>query len=117
MTESVFGQDHAVEALLLALLADGHVLTRGWQGLRAIRYLWSNLDAAFLRTQFTDDLLPADVTGARFDGSGQEIFASPGPLFANIILADDINFAPPDTQAVLLEAMEQRRVWAAGAWR
>ena len=118
MAESLFGQEHVIDRLLIALLVNGHVLTEVAPGLpRAINELRKNLAAAFSRIQFTPDLWPSDVTGAEVnsekDGQG-ESHVSLGPIFANLLLVDDINYAPVATQNVLLRAMEKRQVWVAG---
>jgi MoxR-like ATPase len=118
---SIVGQPALVERLLIALLADGHLLVEGLPGLaktRAIKALARELDGQFSRVQFTPDLLPADITGAEMyhanpEGGGEFRFA-PGPVFANLLLADEINRAPPKVQAALLEAMEERQVTIAG---
>ncbi|MGR3661346.1 MAG: AAA family ATPase [Paracoccaceae bacterium] len=120
MAESIIGQEDVIERLLIGLLADGNLLVEGLPGLaktRAIKSLAKNVDADFSRIQFTPDLLPADVTGTEVyytvDGEGQFKF-EPGPIFGNIILADEINRAPAKVQAALLEAMEERQVTVAG---
>ncbi len=121
ISESVIGQERAVDRLLIALLADGHVLMEGLPGLaktRTIKSLAKHLESAFSRIQFTPDLLPADVTGSEMwidqgDGRGSLKF-QPGPIFGNLILADEINRAPAKAQAALLEAMEERQVTVAG---
>ncbi|HEB90636.1 MAG TPA: AAA family ATPase [Deltaproteobacteria bacterium] len=120
MGRSIIGQDEVIERLLIGLLANGNLLIEGLPGLaktRAIRTLATNLDAAFSRIQFTPDLLPSDVTGTEVyhsvDGRGEFRF-EPGPVFANIVLADEINRAPAKVQSALLEAMEERQVTVAG---
>ncbi len=120
MGESIIGQERVIDRLLVGLLANGNLLVEGLPGLaktRAIKALARNLEAAFSRIQFTPDLLPSDVTGTevyhQVDGSGQFRF-EPGPIFANIVLADEINRAPAKVQAALLEAMEERQVTVAG---
>ncbi len=120
MSEAVIGQEAAIDRLLVALLANGHVLMEGLPGLaktRTIKTLAKNLEAAFSRIQFTPDLLPADVTGTEiyYDEGGKGSFKfQPGPVFGNLILADEINRAPAKAQAALLEAMEERQVTVAG---
>ncbi len=116
LAESLFGQGHVLDALLLALLADGHVLTEmAPAGPKAMRALYPHLDASFSRVQFTSDLLPSDLTYTGVYCNKQADVRDPrGPLWANLLLADDLNLAPPDTQAVLLEAMENRRVSGPG---
>lgn len=120
MTESIVGQDRMIERLLLGLLADGHLLVEGLPGLaktRAIKSLAKHLDARLSRVQFTPDLLPADITGSDIyvtDGGKGEFRFQPGPLFANLVLADEVNRSPAKVQAALLEAMEERQVTVGG---
>jgi MoxR-like ATPase len=118
--QSIIGQEHIVERLLIGLLANGNLLVEGLPGLaktRAIKSLAKNLKAGLSRIQFTPDLLPSDITGTevyhQVDGRGEFRF-SPGPIFNNLILADEINRAPAKVQAALLEAMEERQVTVAG---
>ena len=120
MGKSIIGQEAVVERLIIGLLANGNLLVEGLPGLaktRAIKALASNLEADFSRIQFTPDLLPSDVTGTEIyyqkDGGGEFRFA-PGPIFANIVLGDEINRAPAKVQAAMLEAMEERQVTVAG---
>jgi MoxR-like ATPase len=115
--QSVVGQARMIERLVLALLADGHVLIEGLPGLaktRAVKSLSQCLESEFSRIQFTPDLLPSDVTGGeiyRDTGSGGGTFEfRQGPVFGNLILADEINRAPAKVQSALLEAMEERQV-------
>ncbi len=118
--ESIIGQEQVVERLIIALLANGNVLMEGLPGLaktRAIKSLAKNLESAFCRIQFTPDLLPSDVTGTEvyYSDGGKGMFKfQPGPIFGNLILADEINRAPAKVQAALLEAMEERQVTVAG---
>ena len=120
MGRSIIGQDEVVERILLGLLANGNLLIEGLPGLaktRAIKSLASNLEAGMSRIQFTPDLLPSDVTGteAYYSSAGQAEFRfEPGPIFNNLVLADEINRAPAKVQAALLEAMEERQVTVAG---
>ena len=120
MAEAIIGQDQVVERLLIALLANGNVLVEGLPGLaktRAIKALSDNLEAEFSRIQFTPDLLPADITGAEIylgEDAAQRFEFQPGPIFANLVLADEINRSPAKVQAALLEAMEERQVTVAG---
>jgi MoxR-like ATPase len=120
MSRSIIGQEHIIERLLIGLLANGNLLVEGLPGLaktRAVKALATNLEADFSRIQFTPDLLPSDVTGTEIlhsDGGHQEFRFQPGPIFANIVLADEINRAPAKVQAALLEAMEERQVTVAG---
>ena len=120
MQESIIGQEDVVERLIIGLLANGNLLVEGLPGLaktRAIKALANNLEADFSRIQFTPDLLPSDVTGTEVyyqkDGQGEFRF-EPGPIFANIVLGDEINRAPAKVQAAMLEAMEERQVTVAG---
>src|SRR6218665_927243 len=110
----IVGQDRMVRALLLALLADGHVLLEGVPGLAktlAIRTLSDAVTGDFSRVQFTPDLLPADVTGTLIYQQNSGQFAvKKGPIFANFVLADEINRAPAKVQSALLEAMQERQV-------
>ncbi|BCS95355.1 ATPase [Desulfoluna limicola] len=120
MSRSVLGQEAIVDRLLLGLLANGHLLVEGLPGLaktRAVKSLAANLETGMNRIQFVPDLLPSDVTGTEVyhnaDGRGEFQFQA-GPIFNNIILADEINRAPAKVQAALLEAMEERQVTVAG---
>lgn len=110
----IVGQDKMVRSLLIALLADGHILLEGVPGLAktlAIRTLSNAVSADFSRIQFTPDLLPADITGTLIYQQKSELFAvKKGPIFANFVLADEINRAPAKVQAALLEAMQERQV-------
>ncbi len=120
MGRSILGQEAVVERLLLTLLCNGNVLVEGLPGLaktRAVKGLARNLESDFRRIQFTPDLLPSDVTGSEIyhEEGGKGVFRfEPGPIFANIVLADEINRAPAKVQAALLEAMEERTVTVAG---
>ena len=111
---TIVGQKHLVESLLVALLANGHVLLEGVPGLAktlAIKTLAQVIDAKFSRIQFTPDLLPADVTGTMVYSVQKEQFQiKTGPIFANFVLADEINRAPAKVQSALLEAMQERQV-------
>jgi MoxR-like ATPase len=118
MNAAVIGQEAVVERMLIAFLADGHVLMEGLPGVaktRSIKTLGRLVESEFRRVQFTPDLLPSDVTGAEIyrEQSGTFDF-QPGPLFGNLVLADEINRAPAKVQAALLEAMEERQVTVAG---
>jgi len=117
---SVLGQDHLVESMLIGLLANGNLLIESLPGLaktRAVKTLAKHLAADLSRVQFTPDLLPSDVTGAEIyvqtEKGGQFQFEK-GPIFANLVLADEINRAPAKVQSALLEAMEERQVTVAG---
>ncbi|TBZ35077.1 MoxR family ATPase [Rhizobium leguminosarum bv. viciae] len=118
--KSIIGQEAMVERLLLGLLANGHLLVEGLPGLaktRAIKSLAKNLDSELSRVQFTPDLLPADITGSEIyfsEGGKGEFKFQQGPIFANLILADEINRAPAKVQSALLEAMEERQVTVGG---
>ena len=120
MSRSIVGQEHIVERLLIGLLANGNLLVEGLPGLaktRAVKSLAKNLESDFSRIQFTPDLLPSDITGTEVyhQAGGQAEFRfEPGPIFANIVLGDEINRAPAKVQAALLEAMEERQVTVAG---
>ena len=114
MDQTIVGQKHLVDSLLIALLANGHVLLEGVPGLAktlAIKTLASLIDAKYSRIQFTPDLLPADVVGTMVYSAKQEKFeVRRGPFFANFVLADEINRAPAKVQSALLEAMQERQV-------
>jgi len=114
MDQTIVGQKHLVDSLLIALLAGGHVLLEGVPGLaktKAISTLASLIDARFSRIQFTPDLLPADVVGTMIYSIKKEQFeVKKGPVFANFVLADEINRAPAKVQSALLEAMQERQV-------
>jgi len=120
ISQTVLGQQAMIERLLIGLLANGNLLVEGLPGLaktRAIKKLSAFLDAGLSRIQFTPDLLPSDITGSEVyfsaDGKGEFRF-QPGPVFNNLVLADEINRAPAKVQAALLEAMEERQVTVAG---
>jgi len=112
------GQDAMVERLLIGLLTGGHILLEGVPGLAktlAVRTLAQIIDASFSRIQFTPDLLPADLIGTMvFDQKTQDFHVRKGPLFANIILADEVNRAPAKVQSALLEAMQEKQVTIGG---
>ena len=114
MDQVIVGQKHLVESLLIGLLADGHVLLEGLPGLAktlAIKTLSQLIDADFSRIQFTPDLLPADVIGTMvYSQKSEEFKVKRGPVFANFVLADEINRAPAKVQSALLEAMQERQV-------
>ena len=114
MDKVIVGQKHLVESLLIGLLSDGHILLEGVPGLAktlAIKSLASLIQAKYNRIQFTPDLLPADVTGTMIYSQKTETFTvKKGPVFANFILADEINRAPAKVQSALLEAMQERQV-------
>jgi MoxR-like ATPase len=120
MASTIIGQDAVVERLLLTLLCNGNVLVEGLPGLaktRAVKALAANLESDFSRIQFTPDLLPADITGSEMylgEDSEERFVFQAGPLFANIVLADEVNRSPAKVQAALLEAMEERQVTVAG---
>ena len=113
MDQVIVGQKHLVESLLIGLLSDGHVLLEGVPGLAktlAIKTLASLIDAQYSRIQFTPDLLPADVIGTMVYSQKDETFqVKRGPVFANFVLADEINRAPAKVQSALLEAMQERQ--------
>lgn len=114
MDQVIVGQKHLIESLLIGLLSDGHVLLEGVPGLAktlAIKTLASLIDAKYSRIQFTPDLLPADVIGTMIYSQKDEKFVvNKGPVFANFVLADEINRAPAKVQSALLEAMQERQV-------
>jgi MoxR-like ATPase len=114
MDQTIVGQKHLIESLLIGLLSDGHVLLEGVPGLAktlAIKTLASLIDAKYSRIQFTPDLLPADVLGTMiYSQKDEEFQIKKGPVFANFVLADEINRAPAKVQSALLEAMQERQV-------
>ena len=114
MDQVIVGQKHLVESLLIGLLSDGHILLEGVPGLAktlAIKTLASLIDAKYSRIQFTPDLLPADVIGTMiYSQKSEEFQVKQGPVFANFVLADEINRAPAKVQSALLEAMQERQV-------
>ena len=120
----IVGQDEVVRSVLVCLLAEGHVLLEGVPGLGKTQLLKTLADALrleFSRVQFTPDLMPADIVGTQVledahDGHRRFVF-QPGPVFANLVLADEVNRATPKTQSALLEAMQERRVTVAGETR
>jgi MoxR-like ATPase len=120
MFDSIIGQQDVINNLLIGLLANGNILLEGLPGLaktRAVKSLAKNMEADFSRIQFTPDLLPSDITGSEvlYTESGDPKFRfEAGPIFANIVLADEINRAPAKVQAALLEAMEERQVTVSG---
>lgn len=118
MNAAIIGQEDVVERLLIAFLANGHVLMEGLPGVaktRSIKTLGKLIESEFSRVQFTPDLLPSDVTGSEIyrEQNGTFDFQK-GPIFGNLVLADEINRAPAKVQAALLEAMEERQVTVAG---
>jgi MoxR-like ATPase len=118
---AIVGKRDALELILLALLCDGHVLLEDYPGLAKTliaRSFAQTTTLEFARIQFTPDLMPSDVTGSSiFDQRSAEFRFLPGPIFANLLLADEINRAPPKTQAALLEAMQERQVTTEGETR
>jgi MoxR-like ATPase len=114
LSKTIIGQREVVESLVLALIADGHVLLEGPPGLAktlACRALAAALSGEFKRIQFTPDLLPADIVGTRIFDQREAAFTTVlGPIFANVVLADEINRAPAKVQSALLEAMQERQV-------
>ncbi|MEW5056927.1 MAG: MoxR family ATPase [Cycloclasticus sp.] len=119
INQQIIGQDALVERMLVALLADGHILVEGAPGLaktRAINVLSQGIEADFHRVQFTPDLLPSDLTGTDIYRPQQATFEfQQGPLFHNLVLADEINRAPAKVQAALLEAMAERQITVGSA--
>ena len=114
MNQVIVGQKHLIESLLIGLLSDGHILLEGLPGLAktlAIKTLADLIDADYSRVQFTPDLLPADVVGTMiYSQRNEEFSVKQGPIFANFVLADEINRAPAKVQSALLEAMQERQV-------
>jgi MoxR-like ATPase len=114
MNKVIVGQKHLTDSLMIGLLANGHILLEGVPGLAktlAIRSLAAIIDAKFSRIQFTPDLLPADLTGTMiYSQKKEEFLVKKGPVFANFILADEINRSPAKVQSALLEAMQERQV-------
>ena len=114
----VVGQDHFLERILVAVLAQGHLLVEGVPGLAktlTVKTLAQTLRGKFKRNQFTPDLLPADLTGTRiYNQKSGEFSTSLGPVFTNLLLADEINRAPAKVQSALLEVMQERQVTIAG---
>lgn len=119
MANSIIGQEKLIERLILVLLANGNLLLEGLPGLaktRAIKSLAKELDCGLSRIQFTPDLLPSDITGTEIyqPETKEKFIFQQGPIFSNLILADEINRAPAKVQSALLEAMEERQVSVAG---
>jgi len=118
--KTIIGQQDVIEEILIALFAGGHCLITGAPGLAKtllVKSIAEIFDLKFSRVQFTPDLMPADITGTEVlseTDSGRQLTFVPGPVFANIILADEINRTPPKTQAALLESMQEHQVTAAG---
>jgi MoxR-like ATPase len=120
METAIIGQQHVIQRLLLTLLCNGNCLLEGLPGLaktRAVKSLARHLEAELKRVQFTPDLLPADITGSEMylgEQAPERFVFQPGPIFANLVLADEINRAPAKVQSALLEAMEERQVTVGG---
>lgn len=118
MKKAIVGQDEILEKMLISLIADGHILLEGVPGLAKtlmIKTLSDTLSAKFHRIQFTPDLLPADIIGTKiYEHKSGSFTTKKGPIFANFILADEINRAPPKVQSALLEAMQERQVTIQG---
>lgn len=119
MGADIIGQEDVIDKILIGLLVDGNVLLEGLPGLaktRAVKSLARHLDAKLSRIQFTPDLLPSDVTGTEIyqPEAAEKFMFQPGPIFSNLVLADEINRAPAKVQSALLEAMEERQVSVAG---
>ncbi|MBU2039879.1 MAG: AAA family ATPase, partial [Gammaproteobacteria bacterium] len=121
LQQQIIGQPHLVERLLICLLSDGHLLVEGAPGLaktKAINALADRIEGDFKRIQFTPDLLPGDITGTEIYRPQQQTFDfQAGPIFHNLILADEINRAPAKVQSALLEAMAERQVTVGGVTR
>ncbi|MGB1241897.1 MAG: AAA family ATPase [Chitinophagales bacterium] len=117
ISKVIVGQDEVVKKVLICVFCDGHSLLVGVPGLAKtllVQTIANVLDLSFKRIQFTPDLMPSDITGAEILDDNRQFKFSKGPLFTNIVLADEINRTPPKTQAALLEAMQERSVTAAG---
>ena len=118
VNQQVLGQETVVEQLVIALIADGHVLIQGLPGLaktRAVNALAAEVSAQLNRIQFTPDMLPADITGSEiYNNQSQSLHFQPGPVFSNFLLADEINRAPAKVQSALLESMAEGQVSVAG---
>ena len=118
VAKRIVGQEAMLERLLIGLLTGGHILLEGVPGLAktlAVSSLAETIRVVFQRIQFTPDLLPADIIGTMvFDQKTGEFHAKRGPLFANVVLADEVNRAPPKVQAALLEAMQEKQVTIGG---
>src|SRR5215468_3868502 len=113
----IVGQQEVVEFVLTSIFCDGHSLLVGVPGLAKtllVKTIADVLDLSFKRIQFTPDLMPSDIIGSEVMNESRQFYFSRGPIFANIILADEINRTPPKTQAALLEAMQERNVTFAG---
>ena len=115
----IVGQSYLIDRLLIALLCDGHILIEGVPGLAktlSVSTLAQTIGASFVRVQFTPDLLPADVTGTQiYNPRDGDFYTRKGPIFANIVLADEVNRAPAKVQSALLEAMQEKQVSIGGA--
>jgi MoxR-like ATPase len=117
ISQVIVGQDEVVHKLIISILCNGHSLLVGVPGLAKtllVKTLADVLDLSFKRIQFTPDLMPSDITGAEILNEQRQFSFIKGPIFANIILADEINRTPPKTQAALLEAMQERTITTAG---
>src|SRR5271170_4079198 len=120
LAKVIVGQKEVIEQILIALFAGGHCLITGAPGLAKtllVKSIAQIFHLKFQRIQFTPDLMPADITGTEIlqdTGDGRKMVFVPGPVFANMILADEINRTPPKTQAALLEAMQEHQVTSAG---
>ncbi len=120
MNREIIGQEHIVERFVIGLIADGNILVEGLPGLaktRMVRAIADNIEAQFSRIQFTPDLSPSDIIGEErlYEENGKKVLRfHKGPIFGNIILADEINRAPAKVQSAMLEAMEERQVTVAG---
>src|SRR5690348_4743632 len=118
VAQVIVGQDEVVNKLLISILCNGHSLLVGVPGLAKtllVKTVADVMDLSFKRIQFTPDLMPGDITGAEILDENRQFRFIRGPVFANIILADEINRTPPKTQAALLEAMQERNVTIGGA--
>jgi len=112
----IVGQEEVIKKVLICIFCDGHALLVGVPGLAKtllVQTIADVLDLSFKRIQFTPDLMPSDITGSEILNDNRQFQFTKGPLFANIVLADEINRTPPKTQAALLEAMQERSVTVA----
>ena len=122
ISKVIIGQDEAIEKIFICMLSQGHALLMGVPGLAKtllVNSIAQSISLSFSRIQFTPDLMPSDVTGTeilqnREDGEGREFKFIKGPIFTNVLLADEINRTPPKTQSALLEAMQEKKVTVAG---
>ena len=120
ISRTIVGQEEVIDKVLISIFSNGHCLLIGVPGLAKtllVTAISETLDLKYNRIQFTPDLMPSDIIGTEILDNNTEFKFIPGPLFANIILADEINRTPPKTQSALLEAMQEREITAAGVTR